>query len=323
VSYRVPEDLSLSYVWLVGWLRRRLPRLVALDRNDLLFAPNYFLPPCFDLAKGHLVATVHDLSVRRVPETMLEETRRELTVRLEETLGRAVKILTDTETVRGELIEDEGVPGDCVHAVHLGPGPVVGCDAGESPPEGMPERFILHVGTLEPRKSVDTLLDAWEILRAAGREVPPLVLCGRFGWKSEGLRRRIEAASLAGWLYHFGYLANAEVAALYRAADLVVMPSLYEGFGLPLVEAMTMNVPLLVSDIPVLREVGGEAAAYAPPRQPELWAERLVELLSSPERLAELRRQGGERAGRFTWERAAEATVEVWRLAAADAGVGR
>jgi hypothetical protein len=71
VSYRVPEDLSLSYVWLVGWLRRRLPRLVALDRNDLLFAPNYFLPPCFDLAKGHLVATVHDLSVRRVPETML------------------------------------------------------------------------------------------------------------------------------------------------------------------------------------------------------------------------------------------------------------
>jgi alpha-1,3-rhamnosyl/mannosyltransferase len=146
--------------------------------------------------------------------------------------------------------------------------------------------------------------------------VPPLVLCGGYGWKAEGLRREVDAARAEGWLHHFGYVSEQELAAFYRNARLFVFPSRYEGFGLPLLEAMSAGVPAVASDLPVLRELGGDAALYAPALDEETWAERVEELLSDGELAERLAAAGRERATLFTWERAAEEHVAVFREAA-------
>ncbi|HUP41606.1 MAG TPA: glycosyltransferase family 1 protein, partial [Thermoanaerobaculia bacterium] len=181
------------------------------------------------------------------------------------------------------------------------------------------------VGTLEPRKNLETLLDAWPALRrrraAAGGagEVPPLVLCGQLGWKSEGLRRRVEEARAEGWLHHLGYVDEAALGALYRGARLFVFPSRYEGFGLPVLEALAAGVPVVASDLPVLRELAGDAVLYAPPTDVEEWVRQVAAVLDDPELARRLAAAGRERAKGYTWERAAELHVQVFREAA---GIG-
>ncbi len=320
VTYRVPEELSLDYVRVVGRLRSSADRLIAGDSNDVLFAPNYFLPPWFGRCDGRLVATVHDLSFLRVPWTMRESTRDDLRRHLEHTLERASWVLTDSETVLAELLESGLADARTARAVHLGPGPVAAAGDDVSLPADTPPRYVLHVGTIEPRKNLAVLLDAWRRLLERGAEPPPLVLCGRFGWKTQELEGEISAATDEGWLHHFGYLAEEEVAALYRHALVVVLPSIYEGFGLPAVEAMSVGAPLVASDIPVLREVGGDAAVYVPPREPEAWADALADLLADEARRAELAERGLERSRRFDWSRTAEGTVAVWKAAAGIVG---
>ncbi len=326
IRYRVPENLSFVHYYLADKLRRVQERLIAADGNQVLFAPNYFLPPWFGRCRGALVATVHDLSFRKVPATLRDSTRRDLEAHLQSTIRRATRILTDSETVRGELLESGGrgqterlIEDSRVHTVILGPGSVSVETRGERP-EGVPEHYVLHVGTLEPRKSLPTLLEAWRLLGAAPetreRNVPTLVLCGRLGWKSEALAREIDAARTEGWLVHYGYLPDEQVAALYRGALLVAMPSIYEGFGLPAVEAMMAGTPLICSDIPVLREVAGDAAVYVPPEQPERWAAALERVFEDEALRAELTRRGRLRRRRFDWRVSAEQTVAVWKAAA-------
>lgn len=323
VTYRVPEDLSLDRGWAAGWLRRRDARLIAADRNLVMFAPNYFLPPWFDRCRGRLVATVHDLSFRRVPWTLRETTREDLAQHLERTMARAARVLTDSETVLGELLESGLADPARAHAVPLGPGPVAAAHDAAPPPAATPERYVLHVGTLEPRKNLPTLLAAWRLLRARGAEPPPLVFCGRFGWKTEELRREMAAAVDEGWLRHLGYAADGEVAALYRHALAVALPSIYEGFGLPAVEAMYAGAPLVMSDIPVLREVGGDAALFVPPDDPGAWADAMERVLGDAELRRDLAARGRARREAFDWRRTAESTVAVWKAAAGLGEVGQ
>lgn len=319
VRHPVPEDLNLPFARVAAFLRAGQARLIARDGNQVLFAPNYFLPEAFAEAEGRLVATVHDLSFLRVPWTMRDSTRDDLRRHLQATVARASRVLTDAETVRDELISAGLVDAALVRAVPLGPGSVAGAVAdGEAigtPPEGTPERYALHVGTIEPRKDVPTLLAAWRRLRDAWPAAPSLVLCGRLGWKAESVAEEIARAQQEGWLRHFGYLDDAQVAALYRGADLVVLASIYEGFGLPAVEAMKLGAPLLLSDIPVLREVAGEAASYVPAGDVEAWSAALRALLDDASARDALRARGRARAGTFDWQATAEATLGVWREA--------
>ncbi len=316
VRYVVPENLSFVFYYLAEKLRRIQERLIAADGNQVLFAPNYFLPPWFDRSGGKLVVMIHDLSFLQVPETLRESTRLDLEAHVRSTSRRAARVLTPSATVRGELISSGLVDASRARAVPHGPGSV-SIATPASPPDGTPERYVLHVGTLEPRKNLLTLFAAWRILRDRNLDPPPLVLCGRLGWKTETLEREIDNGRREGWLVHHGYLPDEQVAALYHGALLVVLPSIYEGFGLPALEAMAAGAPLLCSDIPVLREVAAEGAAYAPTDQPAAWADRLAELLADHEQRSELARRGRDRSRQFDWRRTAEQTVAVWKEAAA------
>jgi alpha-1,3-rhamnosyl/mannosyltransferase len=314
IDYDAPDGLVIR-PWRGRQVLRRLASLLmAADGNQVIFAPNYLFPPLFWLARGARVATIHDLSVWKVPWAVRPDSGEALRERLERTLFEADLLLTPSEAVRQELIE-RNVAGSRVRAIHHGTG-LVGEVSIASPPPRTPPRYALHVGTVEPRKNVPALLAAWRLLRLRRADPPPLVLCGGFGWQAEEARREIGAAEAEGWLVHLGYVSTQELAALYRGAELVALPSFYEGFGLPAVEALRAGAPLLASDIPVLREVAGDAALYAPPDRPDLWADCAGELLADAGLRADLRRRGLERARRFDWERAAEETVRAFRAAA-------
>jgi glycosyltransferase involved in cell wall biosynthesis len=142
-----------------------------------------------------------------------------------------------------------------------------------------------------------------------------LVLCGQYGWNTGEIRRRVAAATEEGWLEHLGYLPVADLVATMRGAAVAVMPSLYEGFGLPALEALELGVPLVASDLPVLREIAVDAALYAPPDDAGAWAAQLERVLSDPDLASDLVERGRLRAARFSWPQAVEETVEVLRLA--------
>jgi alpha-1,3-rhamnosyl/mannosyltransferase len=311
VVYEAPDGLVVP-PWRANQILRRLaPLLLAADGNRVLFAPNYLFPPLFRFARGARVATVHDLGLWKVPWAVRPDSGAALRERLERTIFEADLLLTPSEAVRRELIES-GVAPSRVRAIHHGTGILAGTAPGPAP-ANVPSRYALHVGTVEPRKNVSALLAAWRILRVRSGEPPALVLCGGFGWKAAEIRREIAAAEREGWLVPLGYVGPAELAALYRGAELVALPSFYEGFGLPAIEALAAGVPLVASDLPVLREVAGDAALYAPPDRPDLWAERIAALLADADLREELRRKGRERAKRFDWCRAAAETARAFR----------
>lgn len=315
LRYEVPPEQVLFAGRVTRILRRLEPLLIAAHGADVLFAPNYFLPRRFSLARGALVATVHDLGFREVPWTLREETLQELGERFDRTLARADRLITVSGAVRRELIDHGYFGADRIHVVRHGPGQLASVPATE-PTTEIPQRFALHVGTLEPRKNVATLLACWRLLRERLADAPVLLLCGRYGWKTEAIRRDIETGQSEGWLRHLGYVSDQELATLYHRAAVVVFPSLYEGFGLPAVEAQWAGAPLVCSDLPVLREVAGDAALFAPPDRPDLLAEAIERVLADPELRQGLIARGRERAQSLSWERAAEETLAVWRLAA-------
>ena len=310
-----------------AWGRRRVvlralrgiePLVFVLHRNAVLFAPNFILPRAFRLARGATVATVHDLAFRRLPWTVRDETRAALEAQFQRTLARAAAVITVSRAVRGELLAGEPIGAARVTAIHHGPGHLSGRTGG-APPAGTPARYVLHVGTVEPRKNVGLLLAVWEAWAAEDPAAPALLLCGRRGWKSGALHAAFGRAAAAGWLRRPGYVDDDALAALYRGALAVVCPSRYEGFGLPLVEALAAGAPVVASDIPVFREVAGAAALFAPADDPAAWKRTLAELARDESLRRRLSRLGRERAGAFDWTAAAARTRGVLERAARDA----
>ena len=314
VRHEVPDDLLVRRTWLAPLMRVVEPCVVAADGNRVVFAPNFVLTRPLAAAGGPLVVTVQDLTVYRMPRAMLPETRADLEHKLERTLARARAVITPSETVRTELAEQTGADPRAIHAI-WDAGRLDAAPSGELPP-GVPRRFVLQVGTIEPRKNVATLLAAWPRLRALLPDAPPLVLCGKLGWRQESIERALARAGAEGWLRRLGYVPDETLRTLYGRAAAVVCPSVYEGFGLPLVEAMAAGTPLVCSDIPVFREVAADAAVFVPAADDEAWARAVAGVLSDPDRARELAARGSVRVRAFNWRHTADRTLAVWADAA-------
>jgi glycosyltransferase involved in cell wall biosynthesis len=185
----------------------------------------------------------------------------------------------------------------------------------------LPERFILYVGTIEPRKNLTALLEAYAALmeRLSVCDLRPalsdvrLVIVGKKGWLYEGFFRRLHELGLEDRVLFTGYVPDEDLPAIYSAADLFVFPSLYEGFGLPVLEAMACGTPVIASNASSLPEVAGEAGIMIAPHDVRGLAEAMERLLMDKQLRAELRARGLERAKQFTWERAAAMTLEVYQ----------
>ena len=174
----------------------------------------------------------------------------------------------------------------------------------------LPERFVLYVGTIEPRKNLGTLIEAFARAHAPGLS---LVIAGRTGWLSESLFAKVRAMDLAKSVIFAGFVADGDLPALYSAAEAFAFPSLFEGFGLPVLEAMACGTPVICSDSSSLPEVAGDAALLAPPRDVDAWAESIVRLAGDSNLKSDLRARGLRRASRFSWSVAADEARAILR----------
>ena len=283
-------------------------------RSTLVHGPNYFLPA---LAEGGVI-TVHDLSVFKYPETHPQARVRAFERQFAHSLERCSHIITDTETIRHEVIETFALRPDKVSAVHLGVDSRFG-PAGEAETEILSalglERggYGLCVSTLEPRKKIAELIQAWEQLPGELRSRYPLVLAGGSGWENDALHDVIERAASQGWLRHLGFVKEAALPALYAGAALFVYPSIYEGFGLPPIEAMASGIPVIVANRSCLPEVCGDAARYVEPEDLEEFAQAIQECLTDNEWRSRAILSGLERANEFGWDRCVDQTITIYQ----------
>lgn len=293
------------------WDRRSL-------RSSIVHGPNYFLPAFAETG----IITVHDLSVFRYPETHPVERVLAFEREFLSSLARAAHVLTDTETVRDELIGMFSVRPERVTAVPLGVDPSFRPHLIEEVSPALEgwglasKRYGLCVSALEPRKKILELLLAWRQLPSTIRDIYPLVLCGGAGWRNDRLHEQIQIGVAEGWLQHLGFVDENLLPQLYAGAALFVYPSVYEGFGLPPVEAMASGVPVLVSSRSCLPEVCGDAARYLDPDDDRGFATALADALTDRDWQAESAQLGTARARRFSWERCIDGTVEVYNQVA-------
>ena len=291
---------------------------VRLYRPQLYHDPNYVALP-FD---GPLVVTVHDLSFVRHPESHPKERLDHLARYLPATLERATHVITDSETVRREAIAHFGLDPARVTAIHLGVSPSF---APRTPQQthatlakhGLEHRrYVLSVGTLEPRKNLAAAIRAWAALPEATRAGLPLVIAGMKGWLSDALEKLITQLEAQGVIRFLGFVPQDDLPLLYAGALAFVYPSRYEGFGLPVVEAMASGVPVITSDASCLPEVAGDAALLVAPDDDAALGQALARMLQDTSLRTDLAARGRARAARFTWTRCAEETVAVYRAAA-------
>jgi glycosyltransferase involved in cell wall biosynthesis len=232
---------------------------------------------------------------------------------------QATMIITPTNAVKTEVCQHLRVPADKVVVVNEAPRrsfqPMPLEQASTTVRKlGLDEEFILYVGTIEPRKNLITLVKAFEEVLHSTALRPQLVIAGKKGWLTEELFTYIETAKLGDRILLTGYLDDDELRSVYSACRVMVYPALYEGAGLPTLEAMACGAPVITTNTPAIAEMVGDKARLFSPTDFRVLARQIVELLTTPAARESLSRAGINHASRFTWERAARETLEVYRL---------
>ncbi|HWQ13361.1 MAG TPA: glycosyltransferase family 1 protein, partial [Roseiflexaceae bacterium] len=294
-----------------------LPAEVLLARPDVLHCPDFIAPPRRPFPA---VVTIHDLAFLHYPQ-ILDDAARAYYGRVRSSAIRADAIVAVSEATRQDIAQLLDIPADQVDVIYEAAAPLYGrieLRPGEVRVlDGTPVTagsFMLFVSTLEPRKNLPTLLRALRILLdrtpAAGYH---LVVAGSRGWRDEEIFAAVRDLRLEDHVTFARRVGQYDLRWLYNACRLYLNPSLYEGFGLPLLEAMACGAPCLAAATSSLPEIGGEAALYVPPLEPDQWADTIQELWDDEERRAELGRRGRVQAQRFSWLRAARETLAVYR----------
>lgn len=317
------RGVPLSDRWLnILWQRLRLPLPIQLVTGplDLFHSPDFVLPP---LGRTPAVLTVHDLSFLRVPECFVPGFREYLEGAVTRAVGRARFILADSFSTREDLIDLLAVEPERVAVVYPGVEPrfrpiedPAVLDAVRSR-YGLPSRFVLGLSTLQPRKNFSGLADALGRLLAARGDEPHftdlhLVIGGGKGWMYEETLVHIERLGLSDRVRFLGFVDDADLPALYSLASAFAFPSWYEGFGVPLLEAMACGTPVVAADNSSLPEVVGNAGLLVNAGDTEALASALAHLLSNEELQAVLKTEGQARARRFTWEKAAHQLLGIY-----------
>lgn len=262
------------------------------------------------------VLTVHDLIFRQLPEHHKPLNRWYLNWTMPLYCRRADHIIAVSEATRRDLIAAYDLPAEKITVVHEAASPrftpqSLAAHAQARTRYTLPEAYLLYVGTIEPRKNLGRLLAAWAPLHQAG-ECPPLVLVGKRGWLSEGFFAALEGSPARDGVILTGYVPDEDLPAIYSAATAFVWPSLYEGFGLPPLEAMASGTPVVCSDASSMPEVVGDAALLFNATSEEAIRDALRKIVQDAALREDLRERGTARAQAFSWSRAAEETLDVY-----------
>ncbi len=313
-STRVSFDNHLvGDAWLLGYVPFRLYRL----RADVYHGPAVFLP----LVKlGYrTVATIHDLVSFLFPDTVPRKYSLYMRLMTRLAARSADRIIAVSRATKDDLTRVLGTPDDKVVVIHEAVAPEFALPS--EPPAlaavcrryGIRPPYCLFVGNLEPRKNLAGLIDAFaRLVGQNASPTPQLVIAGTRGWLYKAIFRAVEARGLTGAVVFTGYVPPADLPALYAGAACFVFPSLYEGFGLPVLEAMAAGVPVVAARVGAIPEVAGEAALLVDARRPQELADAIGTVLADRALAAELVARGRARARTFTWEGVARQTLAVY-----------
>ena len=289
------------------WHRMEAPPVDWLlgEEVDVAHSPTPLILPS---RRGRAITTICDLFFLDHPDATEREIRRDYAALVRSHANRADKILAISDTTAKDVIDKLDVSPDKVVVIHAG------LDerflAGDDPPER--EDYLLTVATLEPRKNLPMLLDSLARLRQKGFS-GQLRIAGGHGTDTPRLMEAISRLKLEGAVTMLGYVDADTLVSLYRRARLVVTPSLWEGFGLPVLEAMATGTPLVASDIPVHREVAGDAALFAPATDAGALADAIERVWDDEPMRLDLARKGRQRASAFSWTESAKKAVELYQ----------
>jgi glycosyltransferase involved in cell wall biosynthesis len=303
------------------WEQAAFPRLVARARLHLLHSPHYTRPLSLPCAS---VVTFHDMTFFLFPHLHTLSKRLYFPQAIRLSARKANALIADSESTRQDAIRLLGISPERIYTVPLGVSPAFHpvLDAQQfqvvRQRYSLPERFILYVGLVEPRKNLPMLLHAYQRLQeqfhiqAAG-DTPPLVIVGRFGWNVEHVFELVDALKIKEKVHFSGYIPAEDLPIVYNLAEVFVYPSLYEGFGLPPLEAMACGTPVITTAVSSMPEHVGEAGLLIPPQDEGALSQALVRILQDPELSRQLSKKGPERAAQFSWNRTAQETLNVYR----------
>ena len=299
-----------SGVW---WQQLTLPRRLADSDIDLLWSPLLTLP-VRNPVPG--VVTIHDLTPLVLPGAHQLKVRLSFLPFLASTLRQARRVAVDSKATAEDVKAHYPTAANRLQVVYPGIDPVFVPGAPEDTAAtreelSCPLGYLLFSGTLEPRKNLSTLLDAWEALVKTSPDALPLVITGPYGWKSKGLSSRMRRLEALG-LHYLGRLPRARQVQVMQAASIFVYPSLYEGFGLPAAEAMACGIPTIVSNRSSLPEVVGDAGLQIEPDDTRQLREAIARIADDDGLSSELGERGQQRARRFTWQKAAGEMEEIF-----------
>lgn len=318
---KLPPNLRFTHVevnllernwWTVG-----LPRYIKRRSLTLFHGTNFDIPLW---KRCPTILTVHDLSVYLYPETHEARHVRRSRRRLPLMARIATKIITHSESVRHEVVEHLHVAREKVVPIPAAARSIFR----PLPPEqtvetrkrlGVEDEFLLFVGTIEPRKNLLILLSAYRELLRATESCPQLVIVGKKGWLTDELFTRLRELEIEERVNLTGYLSDDDLCALYSSCRIFIYPSIYEGFGLPPLEAMACGAPVITTSIPSIMEVAEGAACLVAPASVDDLAQSIISLLRDEKERQRLSSNGLKRAREFSWDRTAQLMLGVYREA--------
>lgn len=297
---------------------RRIWHTVPFSYNTLFPAAdlnvffNFIVPP---RVKGKVITVVYDMTYLRFPETMDESNLRRIQRDIGYSVARSDKIVTISAFSKSEIHELLHVPEEKIEVVYSAPSVTSKSADFQVVQErlNIKNPYLLYVGTIEPRKNLVRLIHAFDRLKKEKHIPHQLVLAGGGGWKTEEIHQAAEAVQFAGEVRFTGYLSSEEKNALYLNADAMVFPSLYEGFGMPPLEAMLFECPVICSDAASLPEIVGEAAELVDPLDVQAIADGIWRVLSDRTYRNSLIAKGTRQAVQFSWERSAEKMIQIYK----------
>lgn len=291
------------------WTQIGLPfSLYTSKRPDVFLTLTHYAPR---FSPVPTIVSVMDLSFLHFPETFKKNDLYQLTKWTKYSVMKAKKIITISKSSKNDIIKHYNIDEKKIKVVHLGLKNMASNSSVPLEEFGINKKFILFVGTLQPRKNIVNLIKAFSLLPNQFKESYQLVIVGKKGWLYEDILRAPEMFGVEDKTLFLDYIKDNELPSFYKNAEVFVLPSLYEGFGLPILEAMRYGCPVITSNVSSMPEAGGDAAMYFDPNNIEDIEEKIEKVLNDEKLRKKMIEKGSEHYKKFTWEKAAKEVLSA------------